>query len=89
MGLFLDEKWGVPGAGLEPAQPIGPGDFKSPVSTNSTTPAAQVDNAYYSLEATTGFEPVNSGFADRPLRPLGYVALRPQSYITFNRKTPT
>ena len=23
----------VPGAGLEPAQPIGPGDFKSPVTS--------------------------------------------------------
>jgi len=33
---------GVPGAGLEPAQPIGPGDFKSPVSTSSTTPATVV-----------------------------------------------
>ena len=27
----------VPGAGLEPARPQWPGDFKSPVSTNFTT----------------------------------------------------
>ncbi len=26
------------------------------------------------LEALTGFEPVNHGFADRSLRPLGYNA---------------
>ena len=30
----------VPEAGLEPAQPKRPGDFKSPVSTNFTTRAA-------------------------------------------------
>jgi hypothetical protein len=29
----------VPEAGLEPAQPQWPGDFKSPVSTNFTTRA--------------------------------------------------
>ena len=29
----------VPGPGLEPGSPIGAGDFKSPVSTSSTTPA--------------------------------------------------
>ena len=67
---------GVPGPGLEPGSLLQAGDFKSPVSTNSTTPAAQVDFASCAVEATTGFEPVNSGFADRPLRPLGYVALR-------------
>jgi len=26
------------------------------------------------MEATAGFEPANRGFADPPLRPLGYVA---------------
>ena len=29
----------------------------------------------WGLEATAGFEPANRGFADPPLRPLGYVAL--------------
>ena len=79
----------MPGAGLEPAQPIGPGDFKSPLSTSSTTPAAQANYAIYMVEATTGFEPVNSGFADRPLRPLGYVALHPLSYTSIDIKTST
>jgi len=36
---FSRRETSVPGAGLEPAQLIQPGDFKSPVSTNSTTPA--------------------------------------------------
>ena len=31
----------VPGAGLEPARPQWPGDFKSPVSTNFTTRAGR------------------------------------------------
>ena len=26
------------------------------------------------FKATTGFEPVNIGFANQPLKPLGYVA---------------
>ena len=29
----------------------------------------------WGVEATAGFEPANRGFADPPLRPLGYVAL--------------
>ena len=29
----------VPGAGIEPAQPLGPRDFKSLASTNSATQA--------------------------------------------------
>ena len=36
-----------------------------------STPGAGVQE----LEATAGFEPANRGFADPPLRPLGYVAL--------------
>ena len=56
----------VPGAGLEPARLIQPLDFKSNVSTNSTTRAL--------IEASAGFEPANSGFANRSLRPLGYDA---------------
>ena len=35
----------VPEAGLEPAQPQWPGDFKSPVSTNFTTRAAAAQNS--------------------------------------------
>ena len=34
----------VPGAGIEPAWPQGPGDFESPASTNFTTPAAILNN---------------------------------------------
>ncbi len=37
------------------------------------------------LEAGTGFEPVNSGFADRPLGPLGYPAtLEIEKNLLFN-----
>ena len=46
-----------------------PMDFKSIVSTNSTTRALKKD------EASAGFEPANNGFANRPLRPLGYDAI--------------
>jgi len=36
---FIEEDNDVPGPGLEPGSPRRAGDFKSPVSTNSTTPA--------------------------------------------------
>ncbi len=36
--MMLDKEM-VPGAGLEPARPQWPGDFKSPVSTDFTTRA--------------------------------------------------
>ena len=42
-------------------------DFKSAVSTNSTTRATG--------EASAGFEPANDGFANRSLKPLGYDAI--------------
>ena len=38
-GVMVFCIWLVPGAGLEPARPRWPGDFKSPVSTNFTTRA--------------------------------------------------
>ena len=31
--------------------------------------------SWFRMEATKGFEPPNSDFADRRLRPLGYVAI--------------
>ena len=42
-------------------------DFKSIVSTNSTTRAIS--------EASAGFEPANNSFANCPLKPLGYDAI--------------
>ncbi len=45
-------------------------NFKSAASADSATPAKE-------LEATTGFEPVNSGFADRR---LNHLATSPHSY---------
>jgi hypothetical protein len=39
----------VPGAGIEPAQPRGPRDFKSLASTNSATQADESRAAIYML----------------------------------------
>ncbi len=66
----------VPGDGLEPSRIIHPRDFKSLVSTNSTTRAKKnlPIIAERRLEASAGFEPANNGFANRPLKPLGYDA---------------
>ena len=47
-------------------------DFKSAVSTNSTTRATD--------EASAGFEPANNGFANRSLKPLGYDAILKHIY---------
>ena len=69
----------VPGAGLEPARLIQPTDFKSVVSTNSTTQATKI-SFQKMLEASAGFEPANNGFANRSLKPLGYDA---NNYIKF------
>ena len=51
---------------------IQPTDFKSVVSTNSTT-RAKIQSIY--LEASIGFEPMNDSFANCSLRPLGYDAI--------------
>ena len=45
-------------------------DFESEVKTTKGYP--KISSAY--SKATTGFEPVNIGFANQPLKPLGYVA---------------
>ena len=70
---FLTEKSGVPGDGLEPSRIIHPRDFKSLVSTNSTTRATKL------IEASAGFEPANDGFANRSLKPLVYDAIKPNT----------
>ncbi len=46
----------VPREGIEPSRTQGPRDFKSLVSTNSTTWAKK-------NEAPSGFEPLHEGFA--------------------------
>ncbi len=51
---------------------IQPTDFKSVVSTNSTT-RAKIQFIY--LEASIGFEPMNDSFANCSLGPLGYDAI--------------
>ncbi len=66
MALFM-----VPEAGLEPARNKIPRDFKSLVSTNSTTPA--------NLEATPGFEPGMRILQTLAL-PLGDVANSPKKW---------
>ena len=42
--------------------------IKAPIFLHRTS-------AFLLMEATEGFEPSNSDFADRRLRPLGYVAI--------------
>ena len=52
-GNFLGRAEVVPEAGLEPAQPQWPGDFKSPVSTNFTTRAEAAQNTMKSGRVNT------------------------------------
>lgn len=44
----------VPGAGLEPARPQWPGDFKSPVSTDFTTRASGYKSDLYGDQSKIG-----------------------------------
>ena len=50
IGVYIEM---VPEAGLEPAQPQWPGDFKSPVSTNFTTRAEAAQNTMKSERVNT------------------------------------
>ncbi len=54
---FVEEEEDVPGPGLEPGSPFRAGDFKSPVSTNSTTPA----DCRARLGATGGDDRIRTG----------------------------
>ena len=54
---FIEEDNDVPGPGLEPGSPFRAGDFKSPVSTNSTTPA----DCRARLGATGGDDRIRTG----------------------------
>jgi hypothetical protein len=58
----------VPRAGLEPTR-LSAADLKSAAATNYAT------RAKYFLEVTTGFAPVNNGFADRRVRLLHHVTV--------------
>ena len=79
----------VPGAGFEPTLPCGkrilspprlpfrhPGGYNPVRETQDVLPSEPVPlgMAEEKMEATSGFEPLDRGFADPRLRPLGYVA---------------
>ena len=53
----------VPGAGIEPARPQWPQDFKSCVSTYSTTRAKRLGINTIKSERKTGLEPATSTLA--------------------------
>ncbi len=65
------------GGGTRTHKDVTPADFKSAASADSATPAKK-------LEATTGFEPVNSGFANRR---LNHLATSPHGLALLERKT--